>query len=122
MIIEGNKIKAENGLLLRRKSDYYIAGEEVSLGYTYYLDGSKLDEPILEIPEHYEEISREVAESDKTRLYPLKVEQYIREKYSISDELAIQRKREENKLDFQEYYSFCEDCKKRARYVLGINY
>ena len=33
-----------------------IAGQELYLGYTYYLSGRKLGEPLLELPEHYEEI------------------------------------------------------------------
>lgn len=49
-------IKASDGKVFRRKSDNWIAGDEVSLGYTYYLHGQKLDEPLLELPEHYEEI------------------------------------------------------------------
>lgn len=49
-------IKANEGKLLRRKSDGYIAGSEIYLGYTYYLNGRKLGEPLLELPEHYEEV------------------------------------------------------------------
>lgn len=50
------KIIAEKGKVLRRKSDGYIPGYELWLGYTYYLHGEKLDKPILELPSHYEEI------------------------------------------------------------------
>ena len=74
MIIDGNHIKAEDGLLLRRKSDNYMAGTELSLGYTFYLDGEKLRTPILELPEHYEEVSKETIDSDNETLYPEKVE------------------------------------------------
>lgn len=49
-------LKAGEGKVLRRKSDGWIAGHEIYLGYTYYLNGRKLDEPLLELPEHYEEI------------------------------------------------------------------
>lgn len=49
-------IKASEGKVFRRKSDGWIAGKEIHLGYTYYLDGRKLVEPLLELPEHYEEI------------------------------------------------------------------
>lgn len=54
-------ITASEGKVLRRLSDGHIAGKEVWLGYTHYLfnaDGEavKLDEPLLELPEHYEEI------------------------------------------------------------------
>lgn len=31
-------------------------GKEIYLGYTYYLGGKPLDEPLMELPEHYEEV------------------------------------------------------------------
>lgn len=49
-------LEAAEGKLLRRKSDGFIAGPELWLGYTYYLGSTKLVEPLLELPEHYEEI------------------------------------------------------------------
>lgn len=49
-------IKASEEKVLRRISDGWIAGAEIHLGYTYYLGSRKLVEPILELPEHYEEI------------------------------------------------------------------
>ncbi|KAA5235356.1 hypothetical protein, partial [Bacteroides finegoldii] len=42
--------------VLRRISDGRLFGNEIYLGYTYYLSGEKLEEPLLELPEHYEEI------------------------------------------------------------------
>ena len=50
------KIVASKGKVLRRISDGFIAGPDLYLGYTYYLHGEKLDEPLSELPEHYEEI------------------------------------------------------------------
>lgn len=47
---------ADEGKVLRRISDGWIAGREIYLGYTYYLGSEKLTEPLLELPEHYEEI------------------------------------------------------------------
>ncbi len=49
-------IKASEGKVLRRIADQMISGEEVYLGYTYYIGGVKLDEPKLETAEDYEEI------------------------------------------------------------------
>lgn len=60
MKIENNKITAENGKWLIRKKDNWIAGKEVILGKCFsYIDGTILDEPIQEVPEHYTEISCE---------------------------------------------------------------
>ena len=51
-------IKADEGKLLVRKSDGWIAGEQVSLGYNYYEAGVALSNPRLEEPEDYEEIDK----------------------------------------------------------------
>lgn len=51
-------IHADEGKLLVRKSDGYIAGESVTLGYNYYEAGVALSDPRLETPDDYEEIDR----------------------------------------------------------------
>ena len=56
MNIEGNKITADEGYVLRRISDGFIYGNEIYLGYTHYLGGTLLPEPSLELPEHFEEV------------------------------------------------------------------
>lgn len=43
---------------------------------------------------------------------------YIRERYSLNDELALQRQRDnssEKKDEFLDYNNFCDECKVRAR-------
>ena len=60
---KNNKIiKASEGKVFRRISDGFIFGQEISLGYTYYINGKKLDEPLLELPEHFEEVDEPVIE------------------------------------------------------------
>ena len=49
-------IEAEEGKLLVRKSDGWIAGTIVHLGYNYYEAGMPLAEKKLEVPDDYEEI------------------------------------------------------------------
>lgn len=51
-----NHILAEEGMVFKRVSDGFIYGEEIYLGYTHYLNGELLDEPLLELPEHFEEV------------------------------------------------------------------
>lgn len=55
-----NIIIAQEGKIFRRKSDGMIFGKEISLGYTYYINGQKLDKPLLELSEHFEEIDEPV--------------------------------------------------------------
>jgi hypothetical protein len=47
--------------------------------------------------------------------YEEKVEQFIREKYTVSDELAILRQRDTKPDEFNEYFAFCEECKLKAK-------
>jgi hypothetical protein len=56
MKIEDRHIIAERGKVFRRISDGDILGADIWLGYTYYLNGKLLNEPLLELPEHFEEI------------------------------------------------------------------
>lgn len=51
-------IIADEGKLLRRKSDGWEAGEQVTLGYNYYEGGVGLSEAKLETPEDYEEYDK----------------------------------------------------------------
>lgn len=55
--LNNRHITAEEGKVFRRISDQVIFGNEIYLGYTYYLAGEKLEEPLLELPEHFEEIN-----------------------------------------------------------------
>lgn len=54
------------------------------------------------------------------QLYPQLVESLIRERYTISQELAIHRQRDTKPSEFAEYNTFCEDCKALAKEMLGI--
>ena len=60
MIQTDNIIKAEPGKCFRRKIDGVIFGDEIYLGTTYYLDGIRLEKPIKENPDDFEEIDIEV--------------------------------------------------------------
>lgn len=54
--IETTKITAEDGKVFRRIFDNKMYGNEIYLGYTYYVGDIKLDKPLLELPEYFEEI------------------------------------------------------------------
>lgn len=46
------------------------------------------------------------------------VNEFIRERYSASDEFAIIRQKDEKPEEFEAYYSYCEECKLRARQLI----
>ena len=51
-------ITADEGKVFKRISDGQIFSEEVWLGKTYYLGGKRLETPLQEFPEHFEEIDK----------------------------------------------------------------
>ena len=56
---ENNKhIIADDGKVFQRIEDKMIYGEEIFLGYTYYINGQKLDTPHEDKPEDFEEIDK----------------------------------------------------------------
>lgn len=60
--MEDKIIVASEGKVFRRISDGVVFGKEINLGYTHYIGGKKLEEPLLELPEHFEEIDEPVME------------------------------------------------------------
>ena len=54
------------------------------------------------------------------QLYPQLVEYLIRQRYTISQELAIHRQRTSKKAEFNTYNTYCEDCKAKAKELLNL--
>lgn len=49
-------ITAEDGMIFKRISDGQEFGQEIWLGKAFAIGGEKLEKPIDELPEHFEEI------------------------------------------------------------------
>ena len=47
--------------------------------------------------------------------YGARVNRLLRTRYTLSEELAILRRRDENPEAFAAYYAFAEECKQRAK-------
>jgi hypothetical protein len=54
--MEHKTIYAGLGKTLKRLSDLMDFGSEITLGYTHYIGGEKLTEPLWELEEHYERV------------------------------------------------------------------
>lgn len=54
--MEHKTLYAGLGKTLKRISDGMDFGPEITLGYTHYIGGKKLDEPLWELEEHYERV------------------------------------------------------------------
>ena len=52
--------------------------------------------------------------------YAEAVDMKIREKYSVSQEFAILRQRDEKPEEYAEYYAYCEECKAYVKQKKGI--
>lgn len=65
-------------------------------------------------------IKDEVVEPPK-KTYEQRVVELIRLHYSVDDELAILRQRDTKTEEFEEYNSYCENCKTIARVEFGLN-
>lgn len=63
------------------------------------------------------DIEKTLAESNDAMdgVYADIVTKHIRERYTVSDELAILRQRDEKPEEFEAYFAFCESCKALAR-------
>lgn len=69
MIIDNNNPKhiiAEEGKVFKRISDEVTFGKELYLGIAFYLNDTKLEEPLVELPEHFVEIDEVIVEDVPT--------------------------------------------------------
>lgn len=65
-------------------------------------------------------VDTSITEKERKDTYPILVEYFIRAKYSISQELAIHRQRDTKEAEFNDYNRYCEECKLKAKEILGI--
>lgn len=54
-------------------------------------------------------------EEEKEMRYKSRIVELIRERYTIDDELALNRQREDKRTEWVAYDTFCEECKTKAR-------
>lgn len=70
---------------------------------------------------HFNTLTAEQLEKQKQAKYENLVERYIRQKYSISQELAILRQKESKIEEFNAYNDYAEYCKAKAKMeVYGV--
>ena len=64
-----------------------------------------------------EEKEQSVEPVNQIMSYEKLVVQLIREKYTLDDELAIQRQKETKPDEWSEYFAYCEECKAKAKWL-----
>lgn len=62
-----------------------------------------------------EEKDRYTPQPEPLSNYEQQVEAMIRQRYSVSDELAILRQRDTKPGEFKDYFEYCEQCKAEAK-------
>jgi len=67
MIIDGNHIIADEGKVFRRIVSGEIFGNEIYLGYSYYIDGVLQDPPHKDVPEDFDEVEQ-ITEEDNEEI------------------------------------------------------
>lgn len=90
---------------------------EATEGYLHLKGSDTYCKAIVMLPtqsiEDYEEVMELPEAPDYD--YPNRVEQKIRQRYSVSEELAILRQRDAKPDEFAEYYDYAEQCKREAK-------
>lgn len=61
--------------------------------------------------EEIAELERMEAQTKPTMSYDEAVDAEIRKRYSVSQEFAILRQKDEKSEEYAEYYAYCEECK-----------
>lgn len=93
MIIDGNKITADEGKLLLRKADNLLFGKELTLGYTWYIGGEPINPPHLEVPEDYRDSDYIEVEGSNVPVDSFDIsyliDKIVKLKYSPEDQIAI---------------------------------
>lgn len=69
--------------------------------------------------EEVDEIPQTISENNLT--YENRVNDLIRSRYMLSEELAILRQKDEKPDEYKAYFAFCEECKSKAKLELEQN-
>lgn len=82
-----------------------------------YIEAKPAREEVEQILVYVPFSAEEQAEYDRAK-YESLVESKIRERYTVGQELAILRQREDKSDEYQAYYDYCERCKAEARLLI----
>lgn len=100
---------------------YYIKDGKINPN-VIQLDGDTIINPTEEhyIAAGFQEYKFPTVNIKPTIKYEELVEKKIRQKYSVSDEIAILRQSEVKQDEYNDYYNFCEHCKMEAKKELNL--
>lgn len=75
------------------------------------VNGQYIDLTAEEIAAMQQEVERAEADYWRSIDYGAAINQYIRERYTASQEFSVLRQKDEKPEEYAEYYAYCEECK-----------
>lgn len=92
-----------------------IVSDNISITDITYTDFDIVDGKYIFSESRYN--TRIIAEKEMVNNleYKTKIDKLIRQRYSVSDEIAILRQRESKPEEYAEYNAYCEECKAQAK-------
>ena len=85
-----------------------------------YVNGEYIEMTEEEIADYKAEAEKAEVEYWQNVSYEDAVNEEIRKKYSVSQEFAILRQKDEKPEEYTEYYAYCEECKTYVKQKKGI--
>ena len=71
-------------------------------------------------PKWQKKINMSIRAGLQKDLYPDLIVYFIRQKYSVDDEFALERQKERKPNEYEQYDTYCENAKAYAKELLGI--
>ena len=71
-------------------------------------------------PKWQKKINMSIRAGLQKDLYPDLIVYFIRQKYSVDDEFALERQKERKPIEYEQYDTYCENAKAYAKELLGI--
>ena len=71
-------------------------------------------------PKWQKKINMSIRASLQKDLYPDLIVYFIRQKYSVDDEFALERQKNRKPTEYEQYDTYCENAKAYAKELLGL--
>lgn len=92
-----------------------IVPDEIDIAEITYTDFDIIDRKYIFNESRYNKRITAVKEMVNNLEYKTKIDKLIRQRYSVSDEIAILRQRDSKPEEYAEYNAYCEECKAQAK-------
>lgn len=112
-IITGHEFPPQGKSLVIEIEDSDI--DKIAFGYSNYKDGEISNPSVEEIREQKKTEYIKYLENTKYERYKSRVVELIRKKYSINEELALLRQKEDKTEEYAVYNNYAEECKITAK-------